>query len=187
MEFTKLKNSDFDDIFLGGVGLQRVDDFGTIKSGTSTMTGLIRSKTEADEMKLCCFLPLRVGLNSYKFYMDGHVGLCGTIKENIKMGQHKKDVEFGYLRYVSNETILNRTKMGDIGCFFGDFEMDEILWNVNNTYTYPVKYYTCEKEKRLIGLTLSIPITTYNEYVRARNKWYNDYDGGEPHRVLATE
>jgi len=172
---------DLDTHFLGQLIVHNVDDYGSIKAGTTSKVATVRSKVnfETGYITFVSLLSSRYGVTD--IIMDGSVGLYGKITEKIiQKGDEKTSVDLFYLKHIQSDKISKNYYITSDGykVWEGLCEMDDVVFNGGGVYGYPVFYYgTNTNCSKLVGITIEIPIKHMNYYIHMRNLWYLDYKG----------
>jgi hypothetical protein len=178
MNFLTLHESDLDRHFIGQLDMYEVDDYKTVKAGTGSHSGVIRSIVDEKNETITLVGHLTKRFNVRTFPSDGSVGLYGKITERFKDGTDMTRVDTIYLHHVEPRDIAASEPLTkDISTFQGRAEFDDVLFNLNEEFTFPVTYYTSKASHSIFGIKLVIPTKRFNQYVTLRDVWYRDYKG----------
>jgi len=177
-----IKETNLDRTFFGQWELTRVDDYLTEKAGTATRSAMVRSQIDHERgvIKFFSHLPHRYGLDP--IIIDGSYGLCGRITERIRIDGSSHNITFLYLRLIKANEILEKITKDDVDnrTISGTAEVDDVVFNANNEYTFDCTYYLKgQKQPLMWGISLEMPIAKFNHYVKMRDVWYKDYDGAK--------
>lgn len=116
--------------------------------------------------------------------MDGSTGFYGRISERA-IGSNEGEllrVDVLYIKLLDAESIRTGYQMTSDGhkVWRAEAEIDDVVFNQDNTYNYPLYYFAKGKSPRLAGMYTEIPIAHFNHYVHMRDLWYRDYKGAQP-------
>ncbi len=172
---------DLDTHYIGQWDIYHIDEYGTVKAGTVSRTGVVRSIVDFDKgvIKLVSVIPDHYGVND--IIMDGSTGFYGKISERAL--NHKDEisrVDYLYIKLLNAESVLDksRTTLDGYKIYKTIAKVDDVVFNQDDTYSYPLYYFAKgEKSPRLVGMYVEIPITHFNHFVHMRNLWFRDYKG----------
>lgn len=174
---------DLDTTFIGQWDLHHIDNFGSIKAGTESIKTVVRSYIDFDtkNINLISIIPERNGVTNV--YMDGSTGFYGTISERTTNYKEAELIRMNvlYIKLLKAKNVLKDFIIKDNKKIWKtSAEMDDIIFNYDNKYTYPFYYFgTNEYNPKLIGMFIKIPIQNFNHYIRMRDLWIKDYKGVE--------
>lgn len=177
VSFLHLRECHLDWHFLGQFTWFQADEYHTVKAGSQPLIGSIRSRVNraTGELRLVGYLPQQY--NVQYFPADGRVGLFGKITERLRVDTEKHQIEVLYLHHVPSHHIAEMKVLErDVYTFQGVAEFDDVLFNLNKEFTFPVTYYA-RKKTGVFGLEVRLPLQVFNQYVAARDTWYKDYAG----------
>ena len=155
---------EIDTTYIGQWEVVQLDDYLTQKAGTRQRNIVTRSKVDRSSktVHLYAYLPLRE--KEDHIVADGTVGLKGKITERHLVREKIVRTTTLWIHPLTSDQIKNNKKGNTI---FGTCEFDDVVYNPNGKYTYPVKYILSNKILR--GLHIEIPIADFNNYIRMRN------------------
>lgn len=172
----KYNENDLDTHFIGQWDIHYVDDYGMIKAGTVSRSAVVRSLIDDSKgiIKLISIIPIKNGVSP--IIIDGTTGFYGKISERA-MGSKDEltRVDFLHIKILKASDISKYVVENGYKIWETTAEIDDIVFNGDNTYTYSFKYIG--KGNILIGMIIDIPISHFNHYVHMRDLWYRDYKG----------
>jgi hypothetical protein len=176
--------NDLDIHFIGQWNVNKIDDYGTVKAGTTSRCVVVRSQIDLDKdiIKLISYVPTKNGVTD--IVLDGTFGLSGKISERStgsKEGELTR-VDFLHINLLKSNKIAkeySKTKEG-YRLWKTSAEIDDIVFNHDKTYSYPFYYIgTDTVSSKLIGMYVEIPIDHFNHYVKMRDLWFREYKGSK--------
>jgi len=179
IDIWNINESVLDYNFIGMWTITILDAFNTPKSGTTTISAVVRSKVVKDNIVFFSHIPKKFDVDD--IIMDGFIGIYSKISEKVSMGDTKGMVGFMFLYAIrSNEIIKNRIKYKNGYIIISKCEIDDIVYNSTQDFTFDVIYYMeGVKNPILKGIKIKIPIKCFNQYVKMRNLFYNEYIGAK--------
>ncbi len=174
---------ELDTHFIGELEIHHIDDYDTIKAGSTSKSAVVRSRLDFNRgvIKLVAVIPDKFGANHIT--MDGSSGFYGKISERaIGYNEELLSVTFLYIKLLSAESVSKGYQMTSDGykVWRAEAEIDDVVFNQDNTYSYPLYYFAKGKgSPRLAGMYTEIPIAHFNHYVHMRDLWYRDYRGSQ--------
>ncbi len=179
----KFSERDLDTHFIGQWIVHHIDDYGTVKAGSVSRNAVVRSIVDFDKgiIKLVAVLPDRYGVTD--IIMDGSAGFVSKITE--RTSSNEKNVlclvDFLYIKLLTAEDVIKNVQTTSDGykVWKTVAEFDDIVFNQDKTYSYPLYYFGKGKNLRLVGMYTEIPLAHFNHYVRMRDLWYRDYQGSK--------
>ena len=183
--FESLTEGYLDHAFLGQLTLHQMDSYKTVKAGSHSIFGVVRSKIyiKKGQIRLVCFLPRRENVRFIS--CNAGNGITGKITERTKCSSDE-DMQWIpclYLHYVSPEDMMTETPSphsSKFSTFRGKAEFDDLIFNLDESFVFDVTYF-CKNnpDRNLMGLEMYIPLEKFNKYVYNRNLWYRDYKGSK--------
>lgn len=175
----KIKDRDLDETFIGQWEIVRADDYLTPKAGTVPIITVVRSKKDLDAGVITFYSVIHPKFKNDPIPMDGSAGIMGRITERFESSPSSLNrIEVMYLHCISGSEILEKTEKFEDGYIIkGTGEFDDIVWQQEHSPIDIIYHIKGEKTKYLWGMEVSIPIDSYNNYVRMRDLWYRDYHG----------
>ena len=139
---------------------------------------MVRSKVDFNNgvIKLAAAIPDKYGVTD--IIMDGSTGFYGKISErSLGTKEELSRVDFMYIKLLSANNVIKEFRQTSDGyrVWKTVAEMDDIVFNNDKTYSYPIYYFA--KGTRLAGMYLELPIVHFNHYVHMRDLWFRDYKG----------
>ena len=180
-----LTEEDLDKVFIGQWEVTQIDDYRSPKAGKSQSSTVVRSKVDHTENTITLYSHIHSRYGEQDITMDGSVGIYGKITERFFISDATVTrVDFLWIRLIHPDKINSSKKEiveGKKYIIETEAEIDDIVFNGDGKYVFPVKYYIdiIHKQSLLRGIEIIIPIDKFNHYVHMRNLWYRDYKGSD--------
>ena len=183
-----ISGENLDTVFIGQWEITQIDDYKSPKAGKSSVHSVVRSKVKITDDRdgvITLYSKLHSRCGEQNIVMDGTVGLYSKITERFFISEATATrVDFLWIKLIRPDQINSLKETIEEGKKYivcAEAEMDDIVFNGDNRYTFNVKYHidVVDKQHLLSGLELEMPIKKFNHYVHMRNLWYRDYKGSE--------
>jgi len=173
--------SDFDKEFFGQLEVVQLDDYGTPKNGTTKIYYMVRSIVNKEKGTVTLVSCPPKYMTDKRISMDGTVGLSMRILDKYRDGTTSTNVPLFHMHHLLSKEVLPKKEPipGEDHMYkiTVDIECDDIVYNQNGEYTFPLTIFCKGKFPYMYGTETVIPIAKFNHLIRMRDIYYTDYKG----------
>lgn len=200
-KFFELKDSDFGLHFMGKCLIRLTDEYNTQSAGTIDNIFMARSVLNTANNTITLYSFFNPDVKGHGFSADGTFGVSGFIYDynytyytNASNSGEPKVTDTLVFRLQNipknvvqkDKEYLGKDASGrDCYKVTGRASIDNLVFNLNDEYTYQSTYYIRKSKSvggalEFVGAELTLPVDTMNLFISNRDLYYKSYKGMKP-------